>query len=262
MSTSIQLGENLQTTCLHCGSVFRITPKQLETARGQARCNQCMQVFNALFSLENLSAQNDDPDSKKLTSLQKNSASAANFSSTKSEQLVRQQLSLNEAMYGDGAGSKSSLKSALWMVGILLLVFITVIQLIYYQRYSLVASSQYQQQILNLCQIMPCDESRFSNLSQIKLIERNVFSHPTRKNALMITGSFVNQASFSQAVPGLLISLSNIQGNLIANRLFKADEYLADKNLKRIPPGKPVQFHLEIFDPGSEALTYEFEFIS
>jgi hypothetical protein len=78
----------------------------------------------------------------------------------------------------------------------------------------------------------------------------------------MITGSFINQASFNQPLPKLLISLSDIQGNLIANRQFTAREYLAEKSLTQMPTGKAVQFHLEIFDPGTEALTYEFEFIS
>ena len=78
----------------------------------------------------------------------------------------------------------------------------------------------------------------------------------------MVSGSFVNKASFSQAVPSLLISLSDSQGNFIANRLFKSEEFLADKAINRLKPGKPVQFRFEIIDPGSEALAYEFEFYS
>ena len=257
----MQLGEDLQTTCLHCGSVFRITSEQLEAARGQARCNQCMQVFNALFTLENFSGQPASQDNYSLDATRQvvNEMQQTEYEST--EKPVPQSVSLNEAMFGDGVESKHSLKPLLWLVGILLLIIITLIQLIYYQRYPLVSSSQYQQQILNLCRILPCDESRFSSLSQIQLTERHVFSHPTQEQALMITGSFMNKATFPQTLPRLKISLSDLQGKLIANRLFEANEYLTDRSIDSLAPGKPVQFRLEIVDPGTDALTYEFEFV-
>ncbi len=88
-----------------------------------------------------------------------------------------------------------------------------------------------------------------------------MFTHPVIDDALMVTGAFVNQAPFAQKVPELLISLFDVKGNLIANRLFKPAEYLLeDRTRDHIDPGKPVQFRLEIVDPGANALTYEFEF--
>lgn len=257
----MQLGDNLQTTCLHCGSVFRITPEQLEMAHGQARCNQCHQVFNALFSLENYSRnQPSNPEDSQQSTDSKPAYDEATDSELKT--LLKQPVSLTEAMYGENDAPRKNLKPLLWMVGIVVLAIVTLVQVIYYQRYSLIESTEYQQQILNLCQILPCDESRFKNLKQIKLIERNVFSHPNQGSALMISGSFMNNASFQQALPRLLISLSDLQGNLIANRLFTAQEYLTDKSLTSMNPQQAIQFKLEILDPGSEALTYEFEFVS
>ena len=260
MSTSVQLGDEMQTSCLHCGSVFRITSEQLEMARGQVRCSQCMQVFNALLTLENFSGEHDETQEASTDYPPPEIDAPKSTNSPAVPVPENHSVSLNEAMYGDNPVSNPSLKPMLWIAGIVLMIIIGVVQFVYYQRYQLISSTQYQQQILNLCQILPCDESRFNNLSQIQLIERNVFTHPTRDNALMVTGSFINEASFEQPVPSLMISLSDIQGNLIANRLFTAQEYLTDKSLQQLPPGKPVQFRLEIVDPGNEALTYEFEF--
>ena len=88
-----------------------------------------------------------------------------------------------------------------------------------------------------------------------------MFTHPVAENALMVTGSFINQAPFAQKMPELLISLFDVQGKLIANRLFKAKEYLLeDRNRSVVATSVPVQFRLEIVDPGTDALTYEFEF--
>ena len=260
MNNRTHLGDELQTTCTHCASVFRIYSEQLESARGQVRCSQCMQVFNALIHLENYSGQPiHQVSDAEIGEAVEEFTSAPTAESTQAEQDV---LSLKEAMYGENHKSAQSLKPILWIVGILLMIIITTVQVIYYQRYQLISSSQYQQQILNLCQILPCDRSRFSNPAQIRMVERNVFSHPTHNKALMITGSFVNDAPFEQSMPQLLISLSDIQGNLIANRQFNAQEYLTDKSKTTLAPGKSAQFKLEILDPGTEALTYEFEFIS
>ncbi len=260
----MQLGDNLQTTCLHCGSVFRITPDQLEMARGQARCSQCNQIFNALFSLENYTEH--DPQSPAPVSHLSEPDHRFELDSQQTEQVIKslvdQPVSLNEAMYGNNTASEHHYKPVYWVIGIILMLIFILVQIIYYQRYPLLSSPQYQQQILNICQLLPCDEDRFISLAQINLIERHVFSHPTRDNALMITGSFINRAPFAQPLPKLQVSLSDIQGNLIANRQFTAEEYLAQQNVHHVPAGKAIPFRLEIFDPGTQALTYEFEFVS
>lgn len=262
MSASTQLSEDMQTTCLHCGSVFHITTEQVDMAQGQVRCNQCMQVFNALLTLENFSGQNHDENDAGFFSENAQSSGIPIETETTLIGANAQTVSLNEAMYGDDYKPYNNFKPVIWMTGILLLIIMMVVQLVYYQRYPLISSTQYQQQILNLCRILPCDKTRFSSLSQIKLIERNVFTHPTREHALMITGSLINEARFKQSIPELMISLSNVRGELIANRLFTGDEYLTDKSIQTLPPGKVIQFRLEVMDPDADALTYEFEFVT
>ena len=258
MNNRTHLGDELQTTCTHCNSVFRIHIEQLDSARGRVRCSQCMQVFNALTNLENYSGL----PVHQLTPSEINKLEGAANSGDQPQSTQADGLSLREAMYGENHKSELSLKPVLWITGILLLIIITTIQVIYYQRYQLISSTQYQRQILNLCQILPCDKSKFSNPEQIRMVERNVFSHPTHGKALMITGSFINDAPFEQRMPQLMISLSDIKGNLIASRQFNAQEYLTDKTRTTLAPGKATQFKLEILDPGNEALTYEFEFVS
>ncbi len=175
--------------------------------------------------------------------------------------LRAQELSLHEAMYGHERNSLAHFAPFLWFLGILLLIVVGIAQAVYYQRYTLINEPKYQQQVLTLCELVPCGKAGFSSIRQIKLLERNVFTHPVTSNALMVTGSFVNQAPFEQKLPNLLVSLFDVQGNLIANRVFQPGEYLqTDKNRNSLPTGKPVQFRLEIIDPGTDALTYEFEF--
>ena len=255
MNNRTQLGEQMQTTCTHCNSRFLVSQQQLETVRGKVRCGQCMRAFNALTHLENYQGE-------PVTRIEPGSLGGNPDSAPEDDPDLDITPSLSEAMYGERKKRETSLQPLLWPGGIALLIIMIVVQIIYYQRYELIASPQYQGQIMNLCGVLPCDDKRFASPSQIRMLERNVFSHPTQSEALMVTGSFINEAPFDQALPQMLISLSDIQGNLIANRLFKAEEYLRDRSVRVLPAGKPVLFQLEIIDPGSQALTYEFEFLS
>ena len=263
MFSSTHLGEVMETTCPECKSRFRLTERQLKQAYGQVRCGECGNVFNALTGLKNYEGDlppdypeqfEDEYSAQERTMPVTDFDLAPNFDRSP-------ELSLHEAMYGSQRQPFFTAGPMTWFIGILLLSAVGIAQAIYYQRYQLIENPRYQQQVIALCQVLPCAESDFSSSEQIRLLERNVFTHPVTTNALMVTGSFVNQAPFTQKLPALLISLFDIRGKLIANRLFTPPEYLSeDKNRGVMKPELPVQFRLEIVDPGTDALTYEFEF--
>ncbi|MDH3387148.1 MAG: zinc-ribbon domain-containing protein [Gammaproteobacteria bacterium] len=253
----------METSCDQCKSRFRLTEKQLKQAYGKVRCGQCGSVFNALHGLKNYEGELPpgyldrqrgetglDDKTMPIIGIEPDLITSE-----------RAELSLHEAMYGSERRTFFSLGPLGWFIGILLLVAVGIAQAVYYQRYRLIEDQRYQQQVINLCQVLPCAETEFSSIEQIRLLERNVFTHPVASNALMITGSFANEAPFAQKLPDMLISLFDVQGKLIANRLFTPTEYLPDdRNRGVIKPASTIQFRLEIVDPGTDALTYEFEF--
>jgi predicted Zn finger-like uncharacterized protein len=252
----------METTCSQCKSRFRLTEKQLQQAYGKVRCGECGCVFNALHGLQNYEGElppdyyeqleDDISDEKALP--------VSDFDDISTPDQP-QELSLHEAMYGSERRSFFSIGPLGWFIGILLLGAIGIAQAIYYQRYQLIEDPRYQQQVINLCQLLPCAETAFASTEQLRLLERNVFTHPIANDALMVTGSFTNQAPFAQKLPDMLVSLFDVRGKLIANRLFKPAEYLLeDKNRGVIESDAIAQFRIEIVDPGTDALTYEFEF--
>jgi predicted Zn finger-like uncharacterized protein len=264
MFSSTHLSEVMETTCPQCKSRFRLTEKQLRQAYGKVGCGECGNVFNAMAGLQNYEGELP-PDyfeqQAEADELLHEKSLPESDPNVETEFVERRQVSLHEAMYGSDRRSFFTLGPMVWFVGILLLAAVGIAQTIYYQRYQLIKNPRYQQQVINLCQLLPCAETAFSSIEQIRLLERNIFTHPVATNALMVTGSFVNQAPFAQKLPDLLISLFDVQGGLIANRLFSPPEYLLDdKNRGVVKPELPVQFRLEIVDPGTNALTYEFEF--
>ena len=259
MTKKTHLGDVMETSCPHCSSHYRVTDNQLQAALGRVKCGECGMVFNALQSLK--SFDGELPDNYRPPTPPRNSLHPIGDDLEITTENLKEELSLHQAMYGHERNSLAHFAPFLWFLGIVLLVVVGIAQAVYYQRYTLIDKPKFQQQVLTLCELVPCGESGFSSIRQIKLLERNVFTHPVTSNALMVTGSFVNQAPFPQKLPNMLVSLFDIQGNLIANRAFKPTEYLqTDKNRNTLPSNKPLQFRLEIVDPGTEALTYEFEF--
>ena len=262
MFSSTHLGEVMETSCDQCKSRFRLTEAQLRQAFGKVRCGECGAVFNALLALKNYDGElpSGYPQAKPANR-EPEPAAPPRPKPQPDGRPVNEALSLHQAMYGEERRSFFSLAPLAWLIGILLLGALGIAQAIYYQRYQLIENPEFQQQVMQLCEVLPCAERQFSSTDQLRLTERNVFTHPVVSNALMVTGSFTNQAPFAQKMPDLLISLFDIQGRPIANRLFKPYEYLLeDRNRSTISPQAPVQFRLEIVDPGTDALTYEFEF--
>ncbi|MDH5353383.1 MAG: DUF3426 domain-containing protein [Gammaproteobacteria bacterium] len=260
MTRKTHLGDIMETCCPHCSSHFRITDKQLQAALGKVRCGECNLVFNALQSLQAFNGILP-PDYRPPAEIKRQVSSKQDRFPKPELRSTSPELSLHEAMYGEGHSSFAQFAPFLWFIGILLLIVLGISQGIYYQRYQLIDNPRFQHQVLTLCKFVPCGETGFSSIRQIKLLERNVFTHPVTSNALMVTGSFVNQAPFPQKMPRMLVSLFDLKGKLIANRVFEPSEYLqTDKNRATLESGKPIQFRLEIVDPGTDALTYEFEF--
>ncbi len=250
MKKKAHLGNIMETSCPNCSARYRVTDNQLQAALGRVKCGECGMVFNALQSLKSFDGVL--PTNYQLPEV---------MSPPQANDEPAPELSLHEAMYGHKRNSVAHFAPFFWFIGILLLIVTGIVQAIYYQRYQLIKKPEFQQQVQTLCELVPCGESGFSSIQQIKLLERNVFTHPVTSNALMVTGSFVNHASFAQKLPNMLVSLFDIKGSLIANRVFEPGEYLQnDKDGKLLESNKPVQFRLEIVDPGTDALTYEFEF--
>lgn len=112
------------------------------------------------------------------------------------------------------------------------------------------------------CARLPCRYSGARDLSQIELVSRDVRSHPTAKNALLINVTIINQAKFKQPYPMLLLSLSNLNGQIVARRQFRPQEYL-DKvytPFLRMESETPVHITLAVIDPGEDAMNFEFSF--
>lgn len=162
--------------------------------------------------------------------------------------------------------ASEGLSKTFWVSLIFVLIIILAGQAIYLKRESL---AQYPQivPILELeCKliglVMPCEIPARRDTSKIELVERNIVSHPSAENALLITSTIKNTADYVQPFPKMVLTFSDINQKVVARRVFSPEEYLAkDVNLEQgMQINEPIKIILEIVDPGEEAVNFQFDF--
>ncbi len=150
--------------------------------------------------------------------------------------------------------------NAPWILGSLLLMFTLVSQVVYHSRDELAKDASLRPWLIQMCEILNCTVSQPYDIKQIDIIGRDVRSHPSADNALIVSTTLINTATFVQPFPLLTMVFSDINGTTIAQRRFTPREYLddiADLNAG-MTPNMPIRIDLELIDPGKTAVNYEF----
>jgi predicted Zn finger-like uncharacterized protein len=155
-----------------------------------------------------------------------------------------------------------------WLIGTLLfllnfsLLLLLMAQASWFHYEKLVKYPKIAELYGYACQQLGCDLPTLSDISKIENRNLIVRSHPTTFNALIIETIITNHANFEQTFPDISLSFSNINNQVIAQRLFQPAEYLNKETLSwpGMPSDLPIQITLEIIDPGSEAVNYKINF--
>ncbi len=158
----------------------------------------------------------------------------------------------------------SMAKRAIYSLASVLLVLLLAIQLVLFKSTALANNIPALQPLLvSLCNNLPCRYTGNHNSKQIKIVNRDVRLHPKIKGALLISATIVNQASYTQPYPTILLKFTDLTGNTVAQRYFPPKDYLGQLNkpFALMPSKKPVQLNIEILDPGSDAINFQFFFL-
>jgi predicted Zn finger-like uncharacterized protein len=244
----------MQAECPNCHTLFRVTETQLDMADGMVRCGFCKHVFNARLA-------NDEDTPREETQQPQLSrqikAEHESFDSGASDDIVPDTLRIES-----DAGTYSMLATVSWSLAILLLIAALAAEYIWFNQPELMLDPRLESVTAKLCELTDCEHLQMRDVSKIEMISRNVYTHPNEKDALMISTTLVNHASYAQPYPDVQIDFSNVRGELVASRRFIPEEYLQIDSEHLIPlqSGNPITFGLEIVDPGTEAITYEFSF--
>lgn len=155
-----------------------------------------------------------------------------------------------------------------WIMSFLLVVFnstlliVLLAQIAWFNYEKLAKYPQAALAFEKACELLDCTIPELADLSLIKSQNLVVRSHPTRASALIIDTVIVNEADFDQDFPDISLYFSDINGQVVAQRLISPQEYLSTDLLswKKIPSQEQIHITLEIIDPGKEAVNYKLKF--
>jgi predicted Zn finger-like uncharacterized protein len=275
----------MQTHCPQCGTQFRVTETQINSADGYVRCSVCEEVFN-VYEVSDKTSMEEDHQHSLLNSCSADKNSP-DIDIDSSETVISDESQKDKFGFFDKGNSElmeyvvpeefrefhtsnlhSTASTILWGIGFLLLTTTLLIEYIWFNRDQFIQVPEIQAEIEKLCQVFECEDLSIRDPSKIELISRNIYSHPNEKNALMVNVTMKNNTGFSQPYPVMNIKFTDIRGSIVASRHFLPNEYLPleyqhsdNKQQDLLLPDTSTSVTLEIQDPGKKAISYEFNFL-
>ncbi len=258
----------MYTQCPHCQQVHALDAMKLRAGRGQMRCEHCGNAFDALARIVEDARELTMPMDADLDLF----APAVKVGATSGDDSIDPvaDTSAAESAAADDEPPAFLLDHASaplphggrWWMAVMAAALLLCSQLVLSQRAQLAEDPGLRPWLQRVCDWMRCDLPAFRAPKQIHVLTRDVQPHPSVPDALLISASFRNDAHWAQAWPVLELSLSDLDGRLVALRRFRPEEYLGQPpSADLLDAGQPVAIELELVDPGKQAIAYEFNFL-
>jgi predicted Zn finger-like uncharacterized protein len=251
----------MYTQCPHCLTVHALNAAQIALGRGELVCGVCEKNFNGLERLSDSPAQ---------AAAGYGRGSLAQAPRVLPEGMADPREKPPEGVPAGPAAPQFVLRrrrarvrgSGRWWAASAVLGLLLAGQIVLAQRAELAQDAALRPWLQRLCAVLACDLPAYADPQRIALLNRDVSPHPSVPDALLITASFRNDGVWPQAWPVLELSMSDLDGRLVALRRFGPVDYLGQPPERAVlAPGESVLVELEIVDPGNQAIAFEFAFL-
>jgi len=261
------------TRCPQCETIFRVADQQLAARDGLVRCGRCLKVFKAVeyayevpiptstdaeavYEEEIVLASPDGAHTEVITERMSRDANSRDFNDSSSELP-----SLQELLWGK---KRSRTRPFFWLLGILFLLTILLAQIAWFFATELSRQPQLAPWIEKYCTFVGCVVLPERDIGLIELSRARVSPHPRYENVLVVRGSLINRAAFSQDFPLIEVSLSNRRGEIVARRAFDKKLFLTKQNLDEATMSPNVRFpiFIEFINPGPTASGFEVRLVA
>lgn len=261
----------LVTLCPGCGTTFRVNAAQLQAHGGDVRCGQCQRVFNGFATLITVheSAIESPPLPQQQYDLQAGQAGSPVESSALTPHVnnVTDQPVLSD-WDQETAESPVDLfdeepvkKSSGWWGGAnVLLLLLLLGQIAYTYRTELtIIAPETRLYWERYCAFIGCQVPYAQEIQQFGIESSDLQKNPARQPEVTTMRAIIsNHAPFPQAFPALQLLLLDAQEQVIASRIFSAQDYLLedDKTLPFIAPRHEMDIRLDFDSSQLNALGY------
>lgn len=155
------------------------------------------------------------------------------------------------------------LRRLAWLLGIASMAALLVYQLGWYRFERLALYEPIRPWYEQACEWAGCELPPLVASDALEPRRLVVRSHPDMTNALLLEVTIVNEAGFDQPWPAIALSFSNLNNDVVAQRVFQPQAYLADDEAERgrIPSREGRRIRLGLQDPGKDAINYRIDFL-
>ncbi|MFT7654904.1 MAG: putative Zn finger-like uncharacterized protein [Limisphaerales bacterium] len=146
---------------------------------------------------------------------------------------------------------------------VVLALFALPAQVLWYQFSTWSKNDTMRPVYAEICSVLGCQLPVMRNVGLITAKNSVLRNHPDVEEALIYDALLVNQATFDQPYPLVELTLTTIQGHLVATRRFTPTEYLAGEaaTSQMMPALTPVHISLALKDPGAAPLNFKVRFL-
>ena len=261
----------LVTLCPSCSTTFRVNAAQLQAHGGDVRCGQCQRVFNGFATLITVheSAIESPPPSQSQHDLQAGQAGSPVESSALTPHLnnVTDQPVLSEwdqetaespvDLFDEEPVKKTS---GWWGAANVVLLLLLLGQIAYTYRTELtIIAPETRPYWERYCAFIGCQVPYAQDIQQFGIESSDLQKNPARQPEVTTMRAIIsNHAPFPQAFPALQLLLLDAQEQVIASRIFSAQDYLLedDKILPFIAPRHEMDIRLDFDSSQLSALGY------
>lgn len=135
------------------------------------------------------------------------------------------------------------------------------VQLLLAQRHGLAMSERWRPLIGGACAVLGCDLPPWREPAAYTMLARSV-QPAGESGVLSVEASFRNDARWPQPWPALLLSLSDVRGQPVAQRTFMPEEYRGDgaATATQLAPGQSANVQFDVVEPTPRIVAFTFEF--
>jgi hypothetical protein len=145
-----------------------------------------------------------------------------------------------------------------WAVALPLLALLLGLQLLLSQRAELAQDARWRPVLLTLCGVLGCDVPAWREPHAFAMLARDVRPHPTRDGVLHVTTSLRNDAPWPQPLPVVMLSLSDVDGRVLAARAVAPADY-GRRPSALVEPGDSVDIAFDVREPSPRVVSFDFQ---
>ncbi len=216
------------TQCPQCGTRFKVTAAQLDAHDGLVRCGHCHDIFDARKNLHD-----DGPSPQLSLPIEPHSTETTPPPAPAIPELevvpttLAQQVQFVEELTDEVLSAPVRRTSWTGVLIAFLLATMLLAQAAYYFRVEIAARLPGLKPLLEqYCLLLDCTVALPQKADLMVIESSELEADPDHANVITVHALVHNRAAYAQAYPSLELTLTNMQDQPIARRVFRPSDYL------------------------------------